>query len=50
MEMTYIPTGPTRLYALLLRLRPLQQGTLMPFCGELVQGAFLKWLGAAAPE
>jgi hypothetical protein len=29
---------------------PLQQGTLKPFSGELVQGAFLTWLGTAAPE
>src|SRR5712692_4831693 len=50
METTYTPTGPVRLYALLLRLRPLHQGTLMPFYGELVHGAFLKWLNAAAPE
>lgn len=51
--MKHIPTAstdPTRLYALLLRLRPLRQGTLMPFCGELVHGAFLKWLGSAAPK
>jgi CRISPR-associated endoribonuclease Cas6 len=39
-----------RLYALLLRLRPLQQGTLMPFSGELVHGAFLNWLRASAPD
>src|SRR6266571_1213834 len=43
-------SGPVRLYAILLKLRPLQQGTLMPFSGELVHGAFLKWLKAAAPE
>lgn len=41
---------PTQLYALSLRLRPLQQGTLMPFSGELVHGAFLKWLRRAAPR
>jgi CRISPR-associated endoribonuclease Cas6 len=50
MEMTDVRTGPVRLYALLLRLRPLEQGTLMPFSGELVHGAFLKWLGTAAPD
>ncbi|MBV9228200.1 MAG: CRISPR system precrRNA processing endoribonuclease RAMP protein Cas6 [Chloroflexi bacterium] len=50
MEVTYAPNGPARLYAFLLRLRPLQQGTLMPFSGELVHGAFLRWLGAAAPD
>jgi hypothetical protein len=50
MEMIYPPVGPTRLYALLLRLRPLQPGTLMPFSGELVHGAFLAWLRHAAPD
>ncbi len=49
-EMTGMHTGPARLYALLLKLRPLQQGTLMPFSGELVHGAFLKWLNGAAPD
>src|SRR5260221_12634538 len=44
------PTAPTRLYALLLKLRPLQRGTLMPFSGELVHGAFLHWLKNAAPD
>src|SRR5258708_866186 len=44
------PTAPTRLYALLLKLRPLQPGTLMPFSGELVHGAFLHWLKHAAPD
>jgi hypothetical protein len=50
MEMIHESTGPTRLYALQLRLRPLQQGTLMPFSGELVHGAFLAWLRHAAPD
>jgi CRISPR-associated endoribonuclease Cas6 len=45
-----VPTGPVRLYALLLKLRPLQSGTLMPFSGELVHGAFLSWLRASAPD
>ena len=49
-EITGMRTGPARLYALLLKLRPLQEGTLMPFSGELVHGAFLKWLTAAAPD
>lgn len=44
------PTGPARLYAFILKIRPLQQGTLMPFSGELVHGAFLKWLNASAPD
>lgn len=50
MEIPAIPQGPARLYALLLHLRPLRQGTLMPFSGELVHGAFLKWLHASAPD
>ena len=44
------PTSPAKLYALQLRLRPLQRGTLMPFSGELVHGALLNWLRNAAPE
>jgi CRISPR-associated endoribonuclease Cas6 len=43
-------TAPSRLYALLLKLRPLQPGTLTPFSGELVHGAFLHWLQNAAPD
>ena len=50
METLTTPTGPARLYALQLHLRPLQPGTLMPFSGELVHGAFLKWLSHAAPD
>lgn len=50
MEMEHSFAAPTRLYALLLKIRPLQQGTLMPFSGEMVHAAFLKWLAQAAPE
>jgi CRISPR-associated endoribonuclease Cas6 len=50
MDNPIAPTGPVKLYALQLRLRPLQYGTLMPFNGELVHGAFLRWLRGAAPE
>ncbi|HEU5226295.1 MAG TPA: CRISPR system precrRNA processing endoribonuclease RAMP protein Cas6 [Ktedonobacteraceae bacterium] len=51
MELLQNPTAnPTKLYALFLKLRPLQQGTLMPFSGEMVHGAFLRWLRAAAPD
>lgn len=50
MNTPYPSTAPARLYALLLKLRPLQSGTLMPFSGELVHGAFLHWLKGAAPE
>lgn len=42
--------APTRLYAFLLRLRPVQSGTLMAFSGELVHGAFLRWLRETAPD
>src|SRR5437879_9130953 len=50
MDTPFSPTAPTRLYALLLKLRPLQQGTLMSFSGELVHGAWLSWLRSAAPD
>src|SRR5437868_15064036 len=50
MDTPFSPAGPTRLYALLLKLRPLQQGTLMPVSGELVHGAWLDWLRSAAPD
>ncbi len=50
MNTTFSPAAPTKLYALHLKLRPLQPGTLMPFSGELVHGAFLHWLKNAAPE
>ncbi len=42
--------SPAKLYAFLLKLRPLQPGTLMPFSGELVHAAWLDWLAAAAPD
>jgi len=42
--------GPAKLYAFILKLRPLQYGTLMAFSGELVHGAFLRWLRSAAPD
>lgn len=41
---------PTKLYALLLKLRPLERGTIMPFSGELVHGAWLTWLRETAPD
>jgi CRISPR-associated endoribonuclease Cas6 len=41
---------PDRLYALQLKLRPLMYGTLMPFSGELVHGAWLKWIRNYAPD
>ena len=42
--------APTRLYAFLLRVRPVQSGTLMAFSGELVHAAFLHWLRQTAPD
>ncbi|HEV2654144.1 MAG TPA: CRISPR system precrRNA processing endoribonuclease RAMP protein Cas6, partial [Ktedonobacteraceae bacterium] len=42
--------APARLYAFLLKLRPVRPGTLMPFSGELVHGAWLHWLRCAAPD
>ena len=45
----FLPTTNTHLYAFLLKLRPLQEGTLIPFNGELVHAAFLNWLRTAAP-
>lgn len=41
---------PERLYALLLKLRPLERGTLMPFSGELIHAAWLDWIRGAAPD
>src|SRR5438270_4632515 len=43
-------TAPAKLYAILLKLRPLQPGTLMPSSGELVHGAFLLLVKNAAPD
>src|SRR2546428_10167450 len=42
--------APAKLYAFLLKLRPIQEGTLMPFSGELVHAAWLDWLRSAAPD
>ncbi len=50
MDTPFSLAAPARLYALLLKLRPLQPGTLMPFSGELVHGAWLDWLRTAAPD
>lgn len=50
METPFSVQAPARLYALRLKLRPIQYGTLMPFSGELVHGAFLRWLRSAAPD
>ncbi len=50
MDKLFSTFAPAKLYAFHLKLRPMQRGTLMPFNGELVQGAWLKWLGMAAPD
>jgi hypothetical protein len=50
MELPHSPTAPAKLYAFLLKLRPLQSGTLMAFSGELVHGAWLNWLKEIAPD
>jgi CRISPR-associated endoribonuclease Cas6 len=42
--------APERLYALLIKLRPLERGTLMPFSGELIHAAWLDWVREAAPD
>src|SRR5947209_4716642 len=49
-ELQIHSAAPTKLYALLLKLRPLQEGTLMSFSGELVHAAWLSWLRTAAPD
>ena len=49
-EISFTKTGPAKLYALLLKLRPLERGTIMPFSGELVHGAWLDWIGSATPD
>jgi hypothetical protein len=48
MDVPLSPTSPAKLYAFFLKLRPLQEGTLMSFSGELVHAAWLEWLRSAA--
>src|SRR2546421_11027478 len=50
MDTPFSSSAPSKLYAFLLKLRPLEYGTLMAFNGELVHAAWLNWLGSAAPE
>ena len=50
MDISLTSTTPSNLYAFLLKLRPIQEGTLMPFSGELVHAAWLDWLRSAAPD
>src|SRR5258708_22117615 len=47
---TLATPSPAKLYAFLLKLRPISEGTLMPFSGELVHAAWLDWLRSAAPD
>jgi len=50
MENGFTGATPSKLYAFLLKLRPLEYGTLMPFSGELVHAAWLNWLRTATPD
>src|SRR5713226_458021 len=50
MDTPFASAAPARLYAFLLKLRPISEGTLMPFSGELVHAAWLDWLRTAAPD
>src|SRR5437763_4131420 len=50
MDLQTFPTVPSKLYAIHLKLRPLERGTLMPFSGELVHGAWLDWIRDSAPD
>src|ERR1700753_3289141 len=51
MQTSLPSTFSSRLYALLLQMRPCEGGhTLMPFSGELVHAAFLNWVRTSAPD
>jgi CRISPR-associated endoribonuclease Cas6 len=50
MDIVKTNEAPSKLYAMQLKLRPIESGTLMPFSGELVHGAWLKWIGSYAPD
>src|SRR5437660_11822666 len=50
MELPHTHATPAKLYALVLKLRPIQNGTLMPFSGEFVHAAMLNWLKSTAPD
>ncbi len=50
MDIPLASTAPARLYAIVLKLRPLTQGSLMAFSGEQVHAAFFNWVRSAAPE
>jgi CRISPR-associated endoribonuclease Cas6 len=50
MDTPFSSSAPSNLYAFLLKLRPLQYGTLMTFNGEMVHAVWLDWLASAAPD
>ena len=50
MELQHARATPSKLYALVLKLRPIQHGTLMAFSGEFVHAALLNWLKSTAPD
>ncbi len=51
MQSPIFSSSPSKLYALLLKMRPLEGGhTLMPFSGDLVHAAFLNWVHVSAPD
>ena len=49
-EIPFASTAPNKLYSLVLKLRPIQHGTLMAFSGEFVHAALLNWLNSTAPD
>jgi len=49
-DIPFPTNAPAKLYAILLKLRPLQHGTLMPFSGEFVHATLLNWLRSTAPD
>jgi CRISPR-associated endoribonuclease Cas6 len=50
MDIPFSSAAPAKLYAIHLKLRPLERGTIMPFSGELVHGAWLDWIRKSAPD
>jgi len=50
MENPVLTTAPAKLYAVLLKVRPIERGSIMPFSGELVHGAWLNWIRDATPD
>ncbi len=50
MDIPFLPTSSSRLYAFVLKLRPLERGILRPFSGDLAHAALLEWMKSASPE